>query len=165
LGSFAQRTAQRACARPWEKRPNRMYVVSVPRPFRLSASGRNKIHPSVHAMAELFKAVKTPLRPHDHDIVPLAQAIPISHQHSRCRTAIQSSRELRVGCPLPILKLRASHRVTPGTFSCEMNFSRSQFPSMPRSTDHYVSASLMRGMVSGAVRSCALRRSHGSHGR
>jgi hypothetical protein len=24
LGSFAQRTTQRACARPWEKRPNRM---------------------------------------------------------------------------------------------------------------------------------------------
>ncbi|KAK4097760.1 hypothetical protein N658DRAFT_260594 [Parathielavia hyrcaniae] len=24
------------------------YVISVPRPFRLSASGRNKIHPSIH---------------------------------------------------------------------------------------------------------------------
>ncbi|KAK4096650.1 hypothetical protein N658DRAFT_345787 [Parathielavia hyrcaniae] len=28
-----------------------LYVVSVPRPFRLSASGRNKIHPSIHGLA------------------------------------------------------------------------------------------------------------------
>jgi hypothetical protein len=34
-------------ARPWEKRSG-LYVFSVPRPFRLSASGRNKFHPSIH---------------------------------------------------------------------------------------------------------------------
>jgi hypothetical protein len=31
------------------------YVVSVPRPFRLSASGRNKIHPSIHARISLWR--------------------------------------------------------------------------------------------------------------
>jgi hypothetical protein len=36
-------------------------VVSVPRPFRLSASGRNKIHPSIHPSIHRFTPLSSPL--------------------------------------------------------------------------------------------------------
>jgi hypothetical protein len=46
LGSFAERGNSRGLCETMGK-ADESYVFSVPRPFRLSASGRNKFHPSI----------------------------------------------------------------------------------------------------------------------
>ena len=55
---FPTSVHSQTCSRPWEKR-SALYVLSVPRPSRLSATGRNEIHPSIHPF---LHRITTPLR-------------------------------------------------------------------------------------------------------